>query len=637
VHEFWNVYLKSKNNWALNEKQEVGYRTGNRTTPSATWPGLRLSLCCPIRTSIDLMHVFCCNLKLLVLILLLSLLSAPSQADWINLTGAENAANIAEIYIMDDHIRMVLEIFWSDIEIFKPLTLDNFSAIQFVTEEGKKLKLIEIPLFEPRLRIDRYSPFSNLGTNIPGAMINRPPDDKRVYYAELIFELKGHPKTITINPPKGSNSNALVNIGFLLFHKNVPVVDFRYLSANETLYLDWDDPWYTKFENINLDRHHKSALTSYLYVEPFEVRHEILIRPKDLMHWLDLQLADDKTIDVNELQPLLKRVSTFLMQKNPLTIDGQTIRPILDQAEYVNIGRYGIQNFAPTEKLELNTAIIGVMLSYLSKSMPEQVEMKWQLFSEKINMIPATVTDPAGPFITYLSPDENTLIWKNYLKDYVLPKIELVMIKPPANNTNYTFLLLALVLISFAVIYLFHNTRFWLTSGLPVVMIIATLLTGKIWHQETILKPLLEDDAALILETLLKNIYKAFQLHNEEDVYDKLALTVDGALLEQVYLQQRQAFAMQNAGGAQAKVNRVKLLDNDFQTDSATSKKLIYHARWTAEGAVSHWGHTHKRTNLYEALVTLFADEGKWKISSLKILNEKRLQQGMDNISVPLP
>ncbi len=637
MHEFWNVYLKSKNNWALNEKQEVGYRTGNRTTPSATWPGLRLSLCCPIRTSIDLMHVFCCNLKLLVLILLLSLLSAPSQADWINLTGAENAANIAEIYIMDDHIRMVLEIFWSDIEIFKPLTLDNFSAIQFVTEEGKKLKLIEIPLFEPRLRIDRYSPFSNLGTNIPGAMINRPPDDKRVYYAELIFELKGHPKTITINPPKGSNSNALVNIGFLLFHKNVPVVDFRYLSANETLYLDWDDPWYTKFENINLDRHHKSALTSYLYVEPFEVRHEILIRPKDLMHWLDLQLADDKTIDVNELQPLLKRVSTFLMQKNPLTIDGQTIRPILDQAEYVNIGRYGIQNFAPTEKLELNTAIIGVMLSYLSKSMPEQVEMKWQLFSEKINMIPATVTDPAGPFITYLSPDENTLIWKNYLKDYVLPKIELVMIKPPANNTNYTFLLLALVLISFAVIYLFHNTRFWLTSGLPVVMIIAALLTGKIWHQETILKPLLEDDAALILETLLKNIYKAFQLHNEEDVYDKLALTVDGALLEQVYLQQRQAFAMQNAGGAQAKVNRVKLLDNDFQTDSATSKKLIYHARWTAEGAVSHWGHTHKRTNLYEALVTLFADEGKWKISSLKILNEKRLQQGMDNISVPLP
>jgi hypothetical protein len=168
-------------------------------------------------------------------------------------------------------------------------------------------------------------------------------------------------------------------------------------------------------------------------------------------------------------------------------------------------------------------------------------------------------------------------------------------------------------------------------------MMVAALLTGKIWHQETILKPLSEDDAALILETLLKNIYKAFHLHNEEDVYDKLALTVDGALLEQVYLQQRQAFAIQNAGGAQAKVNRVKLLENDFQTDSATSKTLIYHARWTAEGAVSHWGHTHKRTNLYEALVTLFADEGKWKISGLKILDEKRLQQGMDNISVPLP
>jgi len=583
------------------------------------------------------MHVVYRKMKLLLLILLLSLLTTPVQADWINLTGAENAANIAEIYIMDDHIRVVLEIFWSDIEIFQPLTLDNFSAIKFVTEEGEQLKLVDILVLEPRLRIDRYSPFSNLGENIPGAITNRPPEDKRVYYIELMFELKEHPKMITINPPKDSTSNALVNIGFLLFHKNVPVVDFRYLSTSETLYLDWDDPWYTKFENINLDRHHKSALTSYLYIEPFEVRHEILIRPKDLMHWMDLKLADDKTIQVNELQPLLKRVSTFLMQKNPLTIDGQIIKPMLDQAEYVNIGLYGIQNFTPTEKLEIDTAIIGVMLSYLSTGMPEQVKMTWQLFSEKVDMVPATSTDPAGPFITYLSPEENTLIWKNYLKDYVLPDIELVTITPPGNNINYTFLLLVLTFPFFTIIYLARNKWSSLTSGLIIVIMVAALLMGKIWHQETILKPPSEDDAALILETLLKNIYKAFHVHNEEDVYDKLALTVDGALLEQVYLQQRQAFAMQNAGGAQAKVNRVKLLKNDFQTDSATSKTLVYHARWTAEGAVSHWGHTHKRTNLYEALVTLLAIEGEWKISGLKILNEKRLQQGVDSISVSLP
>ena len=30
-------------------------------------------------------------------------------ADWINMTGAETAPNIAEIYVLDDRVRLVLE------------------------------------------------------------------------------------------------------------------------------------------------------------------------------------------------------------------------------------------------------------------------------------------------------------------------------------------------------------------------------------------------------------------------------------------------------------------------------------------------------------------------------------------------
>ena len=33
------------------------------------------------------------------------------QADWINLTGAETAPNIAEIYVLDDHVKVVLEVY----------------------------------------------------------------------------------------------------------------------------------------------------------------------------------------------------------------------------------------------------------------------------------------------------------------------------------------------------------------------------------------------------------------------------------------------------------------------------------------------------------------------------------------------
>ncbi len=35
----------------------------------------------------------------------------PVRADWVNLTGAEIAPNIAEIYILDDRVKLVLEIY----------------------------------------------------------------------------------------------------------------------------------------------------------------------------------------------------------------------------------------------------------------------------------------------------------------------------------------------------------------------------------------------------------------------------------------------------------------------------------------------------------------------------------------------
>ena len=42
-------------------------------------------------------------------LLLVTLLSTPPpRADWINLTGAETSPNIAEIYIVDDHVKLLV-------------------------------------------------------------------------------------------------------------------------------------------------------------------------------------------------------------------------------------------------------------------------------------------------------------------------------------------------------------------------------------------------------------------------------------------------------------------------------------------------------------------------------------------------
>ena len=69
------------------------------------------------------------------------------------------------------------------------------------------------------------------------------------------------------------------------------------------------------------------------------------------------------------------------------------------------------------------------------------------------------------------------------------------------------------------------------------------------------------DEATATVENLLRNVYRAFDFRGEEVVYDKLAHSVSGDLLTEIYLQQRASMEIKQAGGAQARVEEVKVLE----------------------------------------------------------------------------
>jgi len=56
---------------------------------------------------------------------------------------------------------------------------------------------------------------------------------------------------------------------------------------------------------------------SSIYVEPYEVRHEILARVRDLEQWMDLGLRGNEYIEVDELEPVKQRIGGFMLTKNP--------------------------------------------------------------------------------------------------------------------------------------------------------------------------------------------------------------------------------------------------------------------------------------------------------------------------------
>ncbi len=454
-------------------------------------------------------------------------------------------------------------------------------------------------------------------------------------YAELIYPFELKPEMLTFIPPLGKAGIPTASIGFIAYHKGVPVVDYRYLSEPASLLLDWQDPWYSRFENKALKRWQQSGIMTFLYIEPFEVRHETLVRIKDLAAWMDLGLAGGEYIEVGEFEPLKKRVGEFLLQHSNVRIDGKSLPPILDRTSFVKYTMTRTFFIDQPERMPLNTAMVGVIVTYLTKEIPQEVTVDWDLFSDRIQKVPTNAVDPAGPFPSYVTPDDNLFTWTNFLKTYQMPTVAGVTVDESLSHFNLPLGSLICLALLVPVGLQFkkrrRNTgRIGLALGLVFVLISGSIvlypfLKVSVARPAALTPEMSDQQAVTVLESLLKNIYRSFDLREEEDVYDRLAFSVSGDLLSDIYLQNRKSMVVTQAGGAQARVKEINIQAVDVSPLKDRPLGLMFHAGWTALGTVGHWGHIHTRENQYEANISVEAVDGVWKITDLELLEEKRI------------
>jgi hypothetical protein len=594
--------------------------------------------------------------KISLLLIAFTLMTMSSaEADWINISGAQNAPNIAEIFINDDHVRIELEIFINDLVTFDRLLPDEFFAgtrikratlderlqqfsnedLQVIADNGQKLQAT-LKLIEPRFRKERPSSVPWKINPYTGQPIPGPPKDKRVLYAELIYPFTSKPQSLTIVPPLDVDSNiSKVPIGFMTYHKGAPLHDFKYLSEPSTVTLDWADPWYSVFDKKALRRWQRGGVMSFLYIEPYEVRHEILARVKDLATWIDLGLRGDEFIEADENDLLKKRVGEFFLRRDKTLIDGRQLRPILDRVSFVKYSTSASTFVVQPEQLPINTAMVGVIITYLTEGLPQQVKNEWDLWSDHIQKVPTNAIDPAGGLPSYVTPNDNILTWTNFLKKYVPPTVAKIEVDASLTTMKIplasVLCLLALLPLGLQIKKHKKNIRtVGLYLGLVVLFIAGSVLLYPFLKvavaKPAALAPKMTDDKAVtVLNSLLKNIYRSFDFREEEDVYDRLATSVQGNLLSEIYLQNRKSMVVSQAGGARARVKEVKTLDVDVNNLDDHPLGLLFHAKWTAMGSVGHWGHIHIRKNQYEANITVEPVDGAWKITGLELLEEKRI------------
>jgi len=587
------------------------------------------------------------TMLLVVLSILVLIGSArPVSADNVIVTRAMQAETILELSINTDEVVAEFEVGRGDFPAFEHL---------FPTSIRDSLNTQDTPNGVPA-ELDRvrstdwnFATFLKFGNQfgtptkseftvgrrvqrdiVTGAVTGTQPDDAEpVVRVRLMFRLDNQPAHITLIPPAASDGRMVSVIGFVARHLGVAINDFRYLTDHERLFLDWADPWFSVFGNSNLSRQFSAPFSGFLNIEYFEVRKEQVLRLRDLAEVLNLTLDHPLAISVDEQQRLKKQIGDRLLERCPVKIDGQRIDAKLDRIHFVEQTLRSTTIIDSPRELNFNTAMLGVIIVYPIDGLPDEVQLNWDLFTERTRQVPVTTTDDSGSASVMLTDTDAGLAWTNQLESPTLPPIATLPEPNRAQIGISAAWVLGGVWIMIGLVLLIRRQRH--AAGLCCFV---GLLAGTIGSQYSAvafeldeptgqLNPPNHEVAHEILSGLLSNSYHAFDRREEELVFDRLARSISGELLREVYLKMRKGIELEMQGGARVRVLDVEL-DSVIGDHIEPAMEFEYGCRWTVAGTVGHWGHQHSRINQYDAMITIAVVDGRWKMTGLELLDSQR-------------
>jgi len=567
-----------------------------------------------------------------------------ARADALGITKAMQASTIAEIFIEPTQIRVEIEVGVDDLTAFANILPDKLYEKLTGQKQPLAQRLKTFLVHDWVIHADgqplsgileRVLPARRLGRDevTGGPLTDQPANAELVIRLNIRYELRQRPLYLSFRRPRDA-STATASIGFVCYHNGLPVNDFRYLPHEATVDLDWKDPWYSRFRHRNLRRQFDAPLSAYLYIEPYEVRKEIIVRPKDLQSWLDLELRDDGVIPVGQQEELKKRVVEFLSTKNSVTIDGRRCEGRIDRIHFIHRTLRTTGIIEPPVDLDVTSATLGVIFVYPIDKLPEEVSMKWELFSPKIQVVPGVASDEAGGLPSKVTPDDPVLVWKNYLTKptSLQPK---TIAKPPAQRRLVIPLASVLCGVVLVVMLVVLGKQWSMGRGISRLALTLSLALSA---AGLMLLPLAkveiadpfadepsfpENSAQELLSGLLHNVYRSFDHHDESLIYDRLAKSITGELLSDVYLETRKSMEVKNQGGLRISVKEVNVTELQLVEEAGAEPR--FRCRWRVAGWIGHWGHVHARANEHLAIITVAPRDGQWKITGIEMLDEQSL------------
>ena len=564
---------------------------------------------------------FLCAIFLAVFCLFFDVISFAT-ADWNSGATIEDISTRIAINIVNEGVEITVDLTPNAVAEYSIAQLNN-SLENKQTTSLKKFALSAISIREEAFLQPKIKSLPDMNTAHHESDI--------VIKTFFPFSGQTQPKKIEIIPNFDLIKKIGGNFTISVSHHGLPVIDHGVLTQAEVLNLNWQDPWYSHFLNPTLKRDHNDPVMAFLYIEPRQIKSEIIVRIKEIAGWANLELRDKTMIYPDEFALIKQKVGQFLLAQNKLSADTNSLSAALDRVDYIRMGASDIQAYEPQQAQQQIATLIGVSLTHQVKALPMSVKWQWNLFNDKIQRVSIRAYDPAGLFDSYVTPEHPIFEWENMLADIDLPELSGAQQSTPvpvsqiANQAQYYWLF---GIVGFLLISLI-SCRYIPSQFRPYARLIIILITLTISYM--LIKSdklnltnnisLEEVEANPILKKLLWNIYQAFESTQEDLVYNQLANSVSGDLRETLYLQNRQSFLAQD--GAWSKVKEIKI--QSLAKLSTLSKSHLFDCQWLVIGEVIHWGHQHRRENLYHAKIEVSPTDGNWKIHQLESIGQQRV------------
>jgi hypothetical protein len=369
-----------------------------------------------------------------------------------------------------------------------------------------------------------------------------------------------------------------------------------------------------------------AAVQSFFSIEPFEIRHEAMLRISGLT--LASALDPGAILSAAEQRELLGHLERLVVERTAVEADGSLLEGSVRRADFMVVDPTGaLPRVEPVEE-SVAEAVVGIVLAYPTTGVPQQASLRWEFTPQPPSTIPVTVIDPESVRTVGLSSDEPVLIWTNSLEEDPMPTVLAVQVEP----IRVALPLISLPLFALGAGVLVVGTRRRRrtdASAVARVLVALAVVVGPLAQTAVALPGSAgavpsERQARRILAALLPNIYRALEFRDESTIFDRLNVSVTGETLTDVYLEQRKALEIEERGGAQARVEAVEV--TQARDIEALDSGFGVRSRWTVGGMVTHFGHRHFRQNRYEARIEVVPVDGTWKIRSIEITEQDRIR-----------